>query len=59
MVFRAAQNAETGSLCSACPVWYQPAVILGKLLRWCLARPVLYPFLCGMKAVVLVIALQN
>lgn len=59
MIFRAAQYAKTGSLGSACPVWDQAVVILGKLFRWCLAGPVLYPFLCGMKAVVLVIALQK
>lgn len=42
-----------------CSIWYRPAVILGKLLMWFLAGPVLYPFLYGMKVTGLVIALQN
>jgi len=40
-------------------ILYQPAVVLGKLLTWFSAGPVLYPFLYGMKAIGLVVALQN
>lgn len=38
MALRAAQYSKTGSLGSACPVWYQAAVILGKLL-WASSLP--------------------
>lgn len=44
---------------SVCSILYRPAVILGKRLTWFLAGPVLYPFLCGMNIIGLVIALQD